>query len=478
MFSLFSKLFTKTERQNSDDSHIDGYIALNNLTKIPSSPIFHHDKSIESKLLIVDPYYSLYIIEKLDWHLDEIKDAKPMLSKFTSKSHADINVDEIQKFILQKFNEVLHSDYINVSKVLYLPNITHDEYIRLNSSFQELIPSNALLLKDSSNDDIKNILHKNREELLEPIDTARLVSALFVQKCILEEERVAITDTYQDNYITSKLAKENTLCGAYSSGKTSVIILKVLLLKLENPDTKITIITSSTYAADMIRAKMLALIEYAIVDVALETIQVIAINTLRESIKGSGYLFCDDVQLYTKAQLEKIYKASKKFTLTLSALTCNDDVQNFHLENQYHIQSEINYENFLSADESDAMSFKTGNIFMYTLLAIENILKEDSSTHVMILVDNVAIIKPLVIEINEYYDNICSHFDATLHANQLTRSQVEIVMIHEASMLRRDHVLLILQNSVDPIYIQFALSRAKKHIEIIREDNDEKNNQE
>ena len=461
-FSFLSNLFKKKTSHSPEIKSIKAYAKEKSLLYFHDRELFHLTKRICSKTLLLDPHYALYIIESVDWEFKKIAKAKASSKKSTKNAHSDVEVDTLHNFISQKFNEVLHADVCPIVNILHLTHITYEEYLKLDKSFHTLLPTKRLIFKNSTMDEISQHLHHNLRELPLPIDTKLVQSSLFIDSCILNENAQQIVTLEQQEFIKTPLQKLSSLNAPYSSGKTNIMLLKVIREKLTNPNMDITIIVSTHYASDNIRQTLLELTEYAIVEVDLNSIKVLTTSNIGSKLKGSGYLFCDDVQLYSKAFLQKLLQMKKSYHICFMGYDIKQEAQNFTLTHTFKLPPSINYEAYLAKQDIPSMTFIKGNLYMNVILLLQKLLSTNEK--ILIVLDDRDVAKLLYAEINDYYDNICAIIDTTLSLSLIKRNRVEIININELSMFTCKQVILSLTQVNDKALIEYALSRASEHI--------------
>jgi len=464
-FNFFSKIFKKEKTLTLNNYNpIEKYAQSRSLIYFHNRTLYHLSKKISSKTLLLDPHYGLYIIDSVDWMFDDVHHSKVSASRKKNSSNADVQVDELHAFITQKFNEVLHTEVCPIVNILYLSNITNDEFKQLDESFHSLLPSQFLIFKDSGLNEIEQHLHQDVASLNIPIDTNIIQSALFVDSCIHTHNTIKTATHEQKEFIFAPLEEISSVNAAHFSGKTTTLLLKVIKEKLHNPDINITIIVSTQYASDTLRQELLQLIEYAIVDIDLNSIRVLTTSSMGSKLTGSGYLFCDDAQLYSKAFIEKLMKMKKSYKICFLGHEIKEEKQNFTLTHTFEIPPSINYENYLRRENSSTMTFCRANVYLRTVLVLQRLLVDQNDESILIVLDDREVAKKLREEINDYYDNICSILDTTLSISQLKRNRIEIININELSMFTCKHLILALNDTKDKTLIEFALSRATKHI--------------
>ena len=469
--SLLKKLFCKTRPELEIDTKlIESYALASATIFLKDRRIYHLKSSIKAKTILLDAHYGLYVVEVAHWQYSALKGAKATLASHKKGEKSDIAVDELHEFIARKFNEVLHKELCPIINILYMPNITHDEFHSLDKSFHTLLPTTRLIFKDSNFDEIKEHLHHNLSRLEVPLDTFKIQSALFVDTTIIDEAgNLYQADESQKAFIFASLEPLCSISGDYSTGKSSTIILKIIKEKLDNPSLDITLIVPTQYAADTMRTMLLQWSEYAIVDLAHESIRVITTSQVGAKLKTKGLVFCDDAHLLTKSFMQKILKNAKEYTLCFVGVDIPAQQQHFRLKHRYKRAVSLTYDGVVSKRESDAIEFLDGNIYMNAMLVINKLLAQNPNESILIVVDEISKADNLQENINDYYGNIVTIIDTTLSVAYLERNQIEILLIDEVSMFTCRYVIAILEQMEDALMVNQAISRCTEKLYLLQE---------
>ena len=467
---LLKKLFCSSKpKETLEMPIIEHYAKERSLIFLPNRTLYHLNKSIQAKSILLDAHYGLYIIESAQWHYKNIKNAKAILASHKKRQKADINIDTLHNFITQKFNEVLHQEVCPIINILYLPNITKEQFETLDESFHSLLPSKRLIFSDSSLDEICQHLHQDIARLERPLNTFKVQSALFVDSTIIDSNAVFQANAEQSAFIQSELGPLSSLSGTYSTGKSVTLLLKMIKEKLKDPALPITLIVPTQFAADTMRSKLLELSEYAIVDIAFEGIDVITTASVGAKLKRKGIVFCDDAHLFSKAFIQKILKNAKHYTLCFVGVDIPKEQQHFELKHIYQTPPSITYERVISQKPSSSIEYLYGNIYMNVMLVINQLLSKDSKEEILIVVDNNHIAQEIQENINDYYGNIVSKIDTTLSVTYIKRNQLEIVHVNELSMFTCNYVIATIEKMENRLYVNQAISRCTKRLYLLQE---------
>ena len=259
---LVKKLKTITEA--------NGMLVYENIT------IYHHKKSFFIPLLLLDKERGIYIFEHKEWSYDDLKNATIEKAQKQSHSNETLAFEKSHEIIRQKFNELIHADGVPLYNFLLMENLSADEHEHLNDSFKELLPSQNIIFNDSSHSDILKKLTSVSEPLTDLADTADIIGNLLIQYCILDRDNnLHMATKEQMEFINADISGYNVLFSESGSGKTSAVALKVIVEKLKNPKIKISIVEPTILSCDILKKKLMDIIEHAIIEIDITTIQIL-----------------------------------------------------------------------------------------------------------------------------------------------------------------------------------------------------------
>jgi len=270
----------------------------NNFLIFEDITIYHHASSFFIPLLLVDDTRGIFLFEYKDWSYDELKTANIEKASQQDSAKDTLAFEKAHDYIRRKFNEVKHHDGVPIFNYLLMENFNTGEYQHLNDSFQKLLPKERIMFNDSSEETISS-------KLLEPSSynlpsTTEIMSTLLIQYAIIDaQENIFLASQEQMEFINADLQVKTTLRAPSGSGKTSAILLKVILEKLRNPSIKIVIIKPTNLACDILRKRLLNTIEYAIVTIDPASISVLTPTQFNKAVaKSSDLIICDDTEFY------------------------------------------------------------------------------------------------------------------------------------------------------------------------------------
>ncbi|NOR58786.1 MAG: hypothetical protein GQ474_09720, partial [Sulfurimonas sp.] len=224
---------------------------------------------------------------------------------------------------------------------------------------------------------------------------------LLVQYLIFSKDNTMnLATSEQVAFIKSTTNGLETLSGNAYSGKTNSILLKAVLETLRNPELKIIIIEPTTLACDILKQKLLNIIEYAIIEVDLTTIEIITpielVNKhlsklkkpllevilsiddklMHKSFKVADLIICDDSNLLSFEFIDYLNHIQKNSSLILV--------------NEYSDEeSTYSFEESFKTKELKVI-FKQANQHAKALQIISHLLEENSSTDILVVSDNLS----------------------------------------------------------------------------------------
>jgi len=259
---LVKKLQTITEA--------NGLLVYANIT------IYHHKKSFFIPLLILDKERGIYIFEHKEWSYDDLKNTTIEKATKQSPSNETLAFEKSHEIIRQKFNELIHSDGVPLYNFLLMENLSADEHEHLNESFKELLPAQNIIFNDSSHSDILKKLACVSEPQTDLPDIADIIGNILIQYCVLDKDsNLHMATKEQMQFINADITGYNVLYSEPGSGKTSAVALKVIVEKLKNPQTRISIVEPTILSCDILKKKLMDIIEHAIIEIDITTIQIL-----------------------------------------------------------------------------------------------------------------------------------------------------------------------------------------------------------
>ena len=287
---------------------------VNDNTLYKNTTVYHHTQSYTIPLMMLDTNYGLYLFEKKEWSYDELKNATIEKAHNQQSSNQTLSYQNTHKIIRQKFNELTHNDGVALHNFLLMENLNNDEYEHLSDDFKQLLPKDRVIFSDSSPQEITAKL-TSLTPLHEKFTHDEIMGNLLIQYTIIDDEgKLHCASQEQKTLIDAEIGYKDILRAKVGTGKSSALLLKALLFKLQNKNKNVTIIKPTQLAADLAKQKLLAMVEHAIVEVDLSTI---AIVTPKQFTTKDDLVLCDDANLLNPLTLAHICEIQKNKPLLL-----------------------------------------------------------------------------------------------------------------------------------------------------------------
>ncbi len=372
--------------------------AQNSLSIYENITIYHHTQSYFIPLLILDPNRGIYLFEYKEWSYDDLKNATVSKATNQESSNKSLAFEKTHEFIKQKFNELTHNDGVAIYNYLLMPNLNSDEYEHLDESFGELLPYQKIMFNDSTDIEILEKIKATLKPDSPMPDEANIMGNLLVQYLILSKgEKIDLATNEQIDFIESSKKGIQTLSGESYSGKTSSLLLKAILENLRHPELKIIIIEPTILACDILKKKLLDIVEYAIIEVDITQIEIITpialINKhliklkkptldivlhvdatlMKKNFSVADLIICDDSNLLDVEFIQYLEHIQKKASLIL----VNEEIDNptFHFENSFKTKK-------------CEVIFKQANQYAKTLQIISKLLEKNKPSDILVISDN------------------------------------------------------------------------------------------
>ena len=289
----------------------------NNLTIFQNITMYNHTQKFFIPLLIVEKERGILLFEFKDWSYDDLKNAKIEKATQQNSSKNIVAFEKSHDFIKRRFNELTHSDGVPIFNYLLMQNLNLDEYKHLDDSFKELLPEDKIMFNDSTENEILGKIMNSEVSQTELPSIANIMGTLLTQYAILDKNQdIYLASQEQRAFIDSELVPNFTLNALAKSGKTSSILLKVILEKLKNPQLHVAIIEPTILACDILKAQLLNTVEHAIIEIDLASIEILTPKIFEDKgLKNIDLIICDDSQLYSNEFLQNINSSKSSLIL-------------------------------------------------------------------------------------------------------------------------------------------------------------------
>jgi len=383
--------------------------------------------------------------------------------------------------------------------------LSSQDFEQLDSSFQYLIPRSRALFCNETPGTLSDKITASLATHTLTLDTTALLATLFTQYTLPPDHfntHISIADSDQQRYIDDDFLPRGSLVGPYGSGKSSIMLLKVLTYRIRYPQQQIMIIAPSLSACDLLKQKMLGIIEHALIDVDLSTIDVITPEALltrharklyrkpplpvgitdkmlQKPFHVADIIVCDDADLLCREFLTYLQHLQQKQCLHLLCTHQSTAIGVCHtLTKSYRIHAELEAlcrRQDLSAQHSYETSVNiklcVGNIYMQTILAFKEMLKANKHTQSsLIITPNRAFSQALHEQMHAYIEEEILLFNTQESMiDTLFKHHIIVEHNHMAS-LYAEHVMIAGIHPENRQIFCHALSRGYKSIDIILHD--------
>lgn len=395
---FFNSIFKKRENF-SQSSHSDLTSKLKSLTTqsqimvFENVQIYHQSKSFTLPLVAFDPLRGIILFESKQWTFSDLKNAKITKAKHQMPSQNTLAFDNMQTQIKQKIKELTHSEPSTIYNFVLFEALDSQAYAELNDSIKEHFVFERLIFSDYDNSDIFKALQNIPTCKEKALSCDGLLSALFIQYTFLDNFKKAhFANDEQRLFLESELLKLSSLNGPALSGKSTLLLLKSIILLMSKKHDKVIILEPTLLAADLLKKRLLDMIEYSIIAFDLNSLEIITplelLNRHLQKLKKSPSLsveeidnslinkdftiadvvMCDDTHLLPPAFVEYLKSRQHKSKLLLVQDICADS---FTLDKNYK-------------KERGSYYFFLTNPYAKTLQLAQSLLQESDSS-VMII---------------------------------------------------------------------------------------------
>ncbi len=480
--------FTSLFKNKSQSLTIPDSILLKNLKSItkPSeltlyedATIYHHTKSYLIPLMLLDIRRGIYLFERKEWSYDDLKNSKIEKAQNQSSSKDTLSYQNTQNIIDKKINEITHHNSVPIFNYLLMENLNATEYEHLDESFKELLPKNRVIFSDSTPEEIIEKL-EYAEISTTPIPSKdNIIGNLFIQHTIVNDDlSLKLCSDEQIEFIDSEISGLEILTASNNSNKSTVLLLKVILEKFKDPNKQFIIIKPTLLACDIMKKKLVDIVEHAIIEIDVTSIMIITPIDLinmhlkklkRETIVGNvvideslmhksfnaaDLILCDDSNLMPENFIEYLIHIQSKSDLLL----VNSDIK----EARFIFQQELK-------ENSAEVSFHKANQHAKALQLISKLL-QDSNAKDIIVVSNSLSKEKLNDDLEFFIKDKALLLDSSENLINQNFDSLMLLTYSDTNALQAEHVILLDLCFTSQSEIEYALSIAKRSIDIIYED--------
>ena len=480
--------FTSLFKNKSQSLTIPDSILLKNLKSItkPSeltlyedATIYHHTKSYLIPLMLLDIRRGIYLFERKEWSYDDLKNSKIEKAQNQSSSKDTLSYQNTQNIIDKKINEITHHNSVPIFNYLLMENLNATEYEHLDESFKELLPKNRVIFSDSTPEEIIEKL-EYAEISTTPIPSKdNIIGNLFIQHTIVNDDlSLKLCSDEQIEFIDSEISGLEILTASNNSNKSTVLLLKVILEKFKDPKKQFIIIKPTLLACDIMKKKLVDIVEHAIIEIDVTSIMIITpidlINMhlkklkketivgnvvideslMHKSFNAADLILCDDSNLMPENFIEYLIHIQSKSDLLL----VNSDIK----EARFIFQQELK-------ENSAEVSFHKANQHAKALQLISKLL-QDSSAKDIIVVSNSLSKEKLNDDLEFFIKDKALLLDSSENLINQNFDSLMLLTYNDTNALQAKHLILLDLCFTSQNEIEYALSIAKRSIDIIYED--------
>jgi hypothetical protein len=440
--------------------------------------IYHHSQNYFIPLLLLDEKRGLYLFEVKSWHYDELKNATVQKASKQNSSQESLAFEHSHDIIRQRFNEITHNDGAPIFNYVLMENLKADEYQHLDVSFQKLLPKSKVLFSDSSALEIIQKLQEEIEETHTLPNAANIIGSILVQYCVLDKNTLSLSTQEQMKFINAELPAFCVLDGQSSTGKTNAIILKAILEKLKDPSKRIVIIKETNLACEIVKKKLLDIIEHAIVEADITSIEVITpldlvnkhllklkkmqrVNTmyieeilLKKSFDVADLIMCDDADFYAEDFIAYLKHLQAKSTLLL--VSSQEQTKDFVFTQNFRIQ------------QQQAHFYQT-NPHAKTLHILSQLLETNLAKDILVVSDSLSKEK-LNDDLKYFIRDKAVLLDSSKNLVEMDLNSLILATYADIDALSPKFVLLLDAASAQESKLNYAFSLAQESVYVLYED--------
>jgi len=465
--SFFNRLFPRISPQAGAPGEQTVFYEIAREAKgnfFPDFKLYHRTSATTVDLLLFIPHRGLYIGEKIPWRADELKGASVERPLPGGKQKASTRFDAVESTIRQKLEDVLSFDSTPCIRFAWMEHLSEKEFDALDPSFHALLPKSRLLFSDESISSARQKLELLAPYRSNPYASLKVIGSLNAHMLLLPTSQTPFGAYLSDEQLrfmdTGFQDKITTLCGSSGSGKSTLLLRKAVKTVLENPDRKVLIITPTLLAGELLRDKLVSLMEYGAFTVPLDSIAFYTPQS-PEPLENMDILYeasailCDDAYRLQDSFIEMLKRQRKNRWLLFGTVFRPDSNENlFLLQNRYR---EAKHFTTLRSGEKPVL---------FTLLLELRKRFCDTPRHdVMVILPEQRMLQQFKEAIDEYFGSDCRALIPGFSLQYQSLDDLLLATADDVGGLRIPHLFLVVPESSDDY--AFELSRASETATII-----------
>lgn len=483
--SMFKTLF-KQKSSSYDLLHSEVFKKLEDVCKkqnlyiYKDITIYHHTRSFNIPLLVLDPTRGIFLFEYKTWVFKNLKNVTAKLSKEQETSDKSLAFDNAHKIIRQKFNELTHNNGVDIFNFVLMENLSVQEYEQLDVSLQKLLPMHRVIFNDSTDTEILHKLQGTNLADSSLPDVAHIMGSLLIQHLILSDENSMYMATQEQvDFIEDTPDGYQSLSAKKNSGKTSAILLKAVLYKLKNPNKKVIIISPSILVCDILKKKLLDIVEHAIIELDIISIEIITPSQLLQRHLNKYNMLLAQNNVYVHPILMK-----KRFNVA-DLIICDDAdlLPDDFISYLKHIQSKANL--IVSSNKEDQNStfvfkqnhrstqlkikFIEANPHAKALQIISKLLKENTKPDIVV-VSNEESKKQLKDDLEFFIDGDATLLDSSKNLIDQKLNNLLLTTYKDINYINTKFVILLITPQESLEQLKYAIDSAKQSVYALYEE--------
>jgi len=296
---------------------------------------------------------------------------------------------------------------------------------------------------------------------------------LLVQYAILDNENeISICSNEQKNFIDKELNSYEELTGVSASGKSNLLLLKAITELLNNTTQKILIIKPTVLGCDILKKKLLDIVEHAIIEIDLTSIEIVTplelINQhqvrlgrdklhsleidaklMNKAFSVAELIMCDDANFFSFEFIAYLKHIQKKNKLLL----VNPDKENreFLLSKNFK-------------EESRTIHFHKTNPHAKALHLIASLLNRGETD--ILVVSNSLSREKLKDDLESFIENRAKILESSIHLINQEENRLSLCTYKDVNALSANHIILmdLCFTSKDEIEYAFNLSNTSVNV--------------
>lgn len=482
---MFSSIITRLFKSNVQDDAIDRVKprgenqAINSIlehsildlkgTLVRDFTLFYYEDSLHIDLLIFLPHYGLYFGEKISWKAQDLKGASLERSSKKNKKNSTTHLEVTERILHQKLEDVLSFDSTSIERFFWMEHLCESEFDALHSSFHTLLSKERLIFSDDTAQKIQKKLFSLSTYQENPYSKLKALGSLQAHTLLLPTEKepfgLFLSDE-QQTFLNAPLisASITVLNGDYATGKSSVLIRKVLQALLKDPETKAAIITPTLLSGEILRKEFIAICDFAAV--TLDDSRLIFLNPptpndtihLNDLPKNASIILYDDFHLLDATFIHQLNENIQQQSIFISSQIASENEIIYTLKKPYR-----------SPTIKNIQFSHTNKITLFLLTELEELLASETRSSILVVLPSDDLLQEYKKSIDEYLHIECHLLTSSFSLQYKNLEPITLSTPQYLSGVSVTHCYVINLPTVTPEY-SMALSRATQSVTVISED--------